>query len=88
MTTNEALLFGGSSDVPIDVATCPECGGQLRVISMSWGDQTGVPLASALDVWCKRDHPGTHRWFQSEWQKGIDAIRQWAGAVGEAELRD
>jgi hypothetical protein len=78
----QALLFGGSTDVPDTIAKCPECGGNLAARSMQWDAASGQPDASALDIDCQDalSHCDSHRWHQSEWQPVRDAIVKWCGA--------
>jgi hypothetical protein len=79
----QALLFGGSTDVPDTVAKCPECGGDLAANSMQWDAETGQPDAAALEIVCiadARELTCIHRWHQSEWQPIRDAIVKWCKA--------
>ena len=76
-----ALLYGGSSYVPTDVAVCPECGAQLHAESTAWGTEHGEPDIGSLLVDCVDDPECEHRHWQSDWQPVIDAIEKWCGAT-------
>lgn len=74
------LSHGSGCYVPREVAECPECGGELTARSMQWDEQTGVPSAADIDVQCVNDPDCNHRWWQSDWQPVLDAIRRWSKA--------
>ncbi len=77
------LLHGGSSYVPLSVATCPECGAPLHCTSMAWVTETGKPIAEALDIECLGGVPNNHKYHQyhqADWQPARDAVAKWAGA--------
>lgn len=72
--------------VPRTIAECPECGGGLCVVANAWDEETGQPTGSALQIECEHDDPESddesleHRWWQSDWQPVVDAVRKWCGA--------
>lgn len=94
---SDALKHGGTCDVPRDVATCPECDGRLEVCANGWIEETGEPIAAELQINCMAEDQAIrdaedredwqaakdaeHRYWQSDWQRVVDAIERWAGAV-------
>ncbi len=77
----QSLLFGGSCDVPKQIAVCPECKGPLEAISEEWIAETGQPTFSLLVGCQKFDGDNEHKHFQSDWQSTIDTVQKWAGCV-------
>ena len=75
-----ALLFGGCTYVPIDIAVCPECGAQLHAESTGWGAVNGEPNIGALMIDCVDDPECEHRHWQCDWQPVINAVEKWCGA--------
>lgn len=73
--------FGKGCYVPRDVATCPECNADLTVRSFSWDAETGKPHRAGIDINCDKDPNLKHRWWQTDWQPVVDAIRKWTGAA-------
>ena len=76
------LWHGTISAVPINIAKCPECGGELTARSMQWDAETGQPDATAIEI-DRIDGPShcdLHRWHQSDWQPVRDEISMWCGA--------
>lgn len=78
---NQPAWFGARWNVPPDVATCPECGAKLTAQAMAWDELTGQPIGSDLQVDCVKDINMRHRWWQSDWQPVLDAIRKWCDAT-------
>lgn len=79
-----ACIFNGITLVPRTVAECPECGAKLRARSHAWDEESGRPLASELQIDCvKESGRRPHRWWQSDWQPVIDAVRKHCNAIEE-----
>jgi len=80
---SDALLFGGNCAIPNDVATCPECPGNLYAHCVEWDSETGRPTTTGVQVdCCNEDEPTCpHKFWQSNWQPVIDAVNEWAKAV-------
>jgi hypothetical protein len=49
---SNVLFYGGGSMVPLSVAMCPECQGQLHAECNRWDAITGKPIADGIDVTC------------------------------------
>lgn len=90
----QALLYGGRCDVPMEVAVCPECGGQLHAHSTAWITRTGQPIVDGLVVSCTRDIDADdlgekgpamdsidHRWMQDTWIGPRGRVATWAEAM-------
>jgi hypothetical protein len=92
-SVSNALFYGGGAVVPLSVATCPECGGQLHASSDEWEVTTGCPTSITvncmeeelrLDEWENNDDDErshsevAHKWHQSDWQPIVDTVREWA----------
>lgn len=90
---SRTLFYGGGAVVPLSVATCPECGGQLHASSDEWEVTTGCPTSITvdcmeeelrLDEWENNDgdershREVAHKWHQSDWQPVVDTVREWA----------
>lgn len=85
--TKPLWQYEGQSDrrgvyVPKEVATCPECGGELQARSMEWDTETGQPTATGIELECidYLSHESGHNWHQSTWQPVRDVIAKWCGA--------
>ncbi len=80
------LWRGGGCRVPESVGKCPECGGQLEVLCMSWDEATGQPIAPDLEIICTDepifdgDRGINHSWNQSRWLPVKESIALWAEA--------
>ncbi len=59
------LLHGGSSYIPLNVATCPECGAPLYCKSMAWDTETGKPIAEALEITCLVHNAEIEAWARA-----------------------
>lgn len=82
MTDPAKLKHGGHCDIPMAVATCPECGGALYAECQDWEEETGLPIYGSINVDCIIDADAMdHRYWQSDWQSVVDAVGRWAGAV-------
>ncbi|MBC8867792.1 MAG: hypothetical protein H8E44_00145 [Planctomycetes bacterium] len=91
MTCPPELLAGGDhpiTDVPREVAECPECGDQLEIDVYEWESETGFPTTTGFHVVCKSEEMSetgvpveTHRCWQSDWQPINDSIAEWLEAV-------
>lgn len=89
ITPHEHLWGGKSCDVPRAVAVCLECGHSLHVSCNAWDEETGQPHGADLQIDCENekwfdddeDKGFEHRWFQSDWQSVVDAVRKWADAT-------
>lgn len=68
--------------VPKCVATCPECQGELQARSMSWEQETGRPIAEAIELDCVDylSHDSRHSFTQDKWQPVRDAVAKWCDA--------
>jgi hypothetical protein len=75
------LLYGGNCTVPKKIAVCPECGGRLCAESCEWAEETGIPTTGGLYVGCMHENRLQHKFWQSDWQKIINAIEKWCGAI-------
>jgi ssDNA-binding Zn-finger/Zn-ribbon topoisomerase 1 len=82
-----ALWHGSGCYVPREVAECPECSGELYARSHSWIEETGQPIAEAIDIGCVNDPDCNHRYWQSDWQSIVDAIRKWCKATNSGEAK-
>lgn len=78
------LRFGGTGEIPKEVATCPECDGQLTAHCTEWDSESGVPRS--LELECEKDFCPVrnedgfeHRCYQSDWQPTVDRVNKWAG---------
>ncbi len=80
MSDSPALRYGGNTDVPEQVAICPECGERLYVDCEEWVEEDGCPTVDGLAVYCSADEESRHRHFQSDWQSVIDSVAKWCGA--------
>ena len=76
-----ALWYGGSALVPVQVAICPECGAQLFAECTAWGTENGEPDKGAVMVDCVDDPDCEHRHWQCDWQPVVDAVEKWCGAT-------
>ena len=74
--------------VPREIATCPECGGQLHLQASVWETDSGSLIRGEIEVDCANDNEPDdegyedrgHRWWQGEWQPVIDRVTRWAFA--------
>ena len=77
------LWHGSGCYVPREIAKCPECGSELQAKSNGWVAATGQPNGSDIDVYCANDPDLNHRFWQSDWQPVMDAIRKWCKATND-----
>jgi len=77
------LHHGSGCFIPITVATCPECGGELYAMTINWEEATGRPFASAIGVYCRDDNDLKHNLSQGEWKPVLDKIAAWCGAINQ-----
>jgi hypothetical protein len=62
----EDLIHGGDSEIPKDIATCPECGGKLSVDCWEWNSETGVPSQFGFNVSCDAEDEALEDWTWNE----------------------
>ncbi len=77
----KGVAFGGDTQVPLNVARCPECGGMLRATAEQWEPTAGRPIIGKLFVDCENDPDCTHRYRRSDWQVIFNKVEIWCGAV-------
>jgi len=75
------LHHGSGCFIPITVAQCPECGGELVARSLQWDAATGAPHAAAIDFHCCDDPDLNHAYHQDKWQPVRDKIAAWCEAI-------
>lgn len=88
--TKPLWQYEGQSDqrgvyVPQEVAVCPECDGELIARAMEWESETGRPVATGIELECRRElaeepTDTSHRWTQDRWQRVRDSVATWCGA--------
>ena len=78
-----------SRPIPRDVATCPECDGDLHVIVKQRKRGTDEPLSGEVSVACvntagwngKGEDDPEHRRPRESWRVVVLDIERWLGAV-------
>jgi hypothetical protein len=60
--------------VPVEIAVCPECRGQLHW-QRDGVDDGDLMIDCAEEDW--EDDDGIHRGWQSEWQPVLDRVKAW-----------
>lgn len=75
------LHHGSGCFIPVTVAQCPECKGELMARSMQWDKATGAPHAAAIEIDCIEDLGYRHAYPQIKWQPVRDRIADWCGAI-------
>ena len=58
----DLLLFGGTADVPKEIAVCPECGGELYAQACEYETETGIPTECGIELSCEKDDEAMARW--------------------------
>ena len=68
--------------VPVSIARCPECSGEIQARSMEWEEETGRPTATGIELDCVDylSHESGHSFTQDKWQPVRDAVAKWCNA--------
>lgn len=77
----KSLQGSGWRSVPTSIAECPECSKTIVVMSHAFYEETDQPIGSALQIECIDER--CHRYWQSDWQPVVDAVRKWCGATND-----
>ena len=63
------LYFGGITEVPKEIAECPECQGRLEAECYEWVTKEGTPARGGINLYCELEERYPHNWcLDRDWE--------------------